>query len=106
MRTGSIRNVHIFISSGCMLFGISLIFGICGTTDLYEISSFLSVNMFNTTSLLISVLLILVGFSSKILSIPSYFTMPDIYESAPLPVSAAVSSIVFVSGLNSLLYKT
>ena len=100
----SVRNITFgIISSGCMLFGISILYGLCGTIDLFEISSFLSVNTVNTITLLISVLLILTGFSYKIMAIPSYFTFPAIYESSPLPVPALISTTILVSGMGLMI---
>jgi len=100
----SLKNITFgIISSGFMLFGISILFGISGTLDLYDIGSFLSVNTFNTITLLISVLLILIGAFYKILSIPSYFTLPDIYEWSQLPVSSLISTTVLISGFGMLI---
>jgi len=100
----SLKNISFgLISSGFMLFGISLLFGICGTLNLYEISSFLSINVFNSTELLISILLILIGFSYRILLFPSYFTLPNTYESSPLPVSSLISTSVLISGFGLFL---
>lgn len=100
----SVKNITLgIISSGCMLFGISILYGLCGTIDIFEISSFLSVNTVNTITLVISVLLILTGFSYKVLAIPSYFTFPSIYESSPLPVSVLISTTILVSGLGLMI---
>ena len=100
----SIKNITFgLISSGLMLFGISLLFGISGSLDLYRISTFLSVNTFNPDTLLIAVLLILTGLCYKIISIPSYFTLPGIYQKSPIPVSAILSTTVFIAGFGLII---
>lgn len=79
------------VSSGIMLYGISLLYGICGTTDIFAISNFLSSNPVNLVTLLISVFLIIAGFGYKISAVPFHFWAPDVYEGAPLPVTALLS---------------
>jgi NADH-quinone oxidoreductase subunit N len=79
------------VSSGLMLFGISIIYGLCGSADLFAISGFMSHNPINLVTLLISVFLIIAGFGYKISAVPFHFWTPDVYEGAPLPVTALLS---------------
>jgi NADH-quinone oxidoreductase subunit N len=79
------------VSSGIMLYGISILYGICGTTDIFAISNFIASNPINLITLLISVFLILAGFGYKISAVPFHFWAPDVYEGAPLPVTALLS---------------
>jgi NADH-quinone oxidoreductase subunit N len=79
------------VSSGIMLYGISLLYGITGTTDIFAISNFLASNPINLVTLLISVFLILAGFGYKISAVPFHFWAPDVYEGAPLPITALLS---------------
>jgi NADH-quinone oxidoreductase subunit N len=79
------------VSSGLMLFGISILYGMCGSTDLFAISGYLSSNPINYITLLIAVFLIIAGFGYKISAVPFHFWTPDVYEGAPLPITALLS---------------
>jgi NADH-quinone oxidoreductase subunit N len=79
------------VSSGLMLFGISLLYGMCGSTDIFAISIFLSTNPVNIVTLLISIFLVLAGFGYKISAVPFHFWTPDVYEGSPLPITALLS---------------
>ncbi len=79
------------VSSGLMLFGISILYGICGTADIFGISRYLSANPVNLLTLLISTFLIIAGFGYKISAVPFHFWTPDVYEGAPLPITAFLS---------------
>ena len=78
-------------SSGLMLYGISLIYGLTGTLNIYEIGEILSTNSPDRLTLFMSVLLILAGFGYKIASVPFHFWAPDVYEGAPTPITAFLS---------------
>lgn len=78
-------------SSGLMLYGFSLLYGLTGTLNIYEIAKILTSSNPNSLTLFISVLLILAGFGYKIASVPFHFWAPDVYEGAPTPVTAFLS---------------
>lgn len=78
-------------SSGLMLYGISLLYGLTGTLNIYEIRQVLSVGETNDLTLLVSIILILAGFGYKIASVPFHFWAPDVYEGAPTPITAFLS---------------
>lgn len=78
-------------SSGLMLYGISLIYGLTGTLNIYEISEVLNTINPDKLTLFISVLLILAGFGYKISAVPFHFWAPDVYEGAPTPITAFLS---------------
>lgn len=79
------------VSSGIMLFGISLIFGITGSTNLFEINSIIQVHSFPLLTFLIAGLFVLVGLGFKISAAPFHFWTPDVYEGAPIPITAYLS---------------
>ncbi|MFQ5602044.1 MAG: NADH-quinone oxidoreductase subunit N [bacterium] len=78
-------------SSGLMLYGISLIYGITGTLNINEIASVLNATNPDKLLLFVSVLLIMAGFGYKIASVPFHFWAPDVYEGAPTPITAFFS---------------
>lgn len=91
------------VSSGLMLFGISILYGVCGTTDLFTISNYLSNNPVNLVTLLISIFLIIAGFGYKISAVPFHFWTPDVYEGSPLPVTALLSVSSKAAGFAMLI---
>ncbi|MCG8607134.1 NADH-quinone oxidoreductase subunit N [bacterium] len=78
-------------SSGLMLYGISLLYGLTGSLNIYEIKEALNVASPDKLTLFISVLLIIAGFGYKIASVPFHFWAPDVYEGAPTPITAFLS---------------
>ena len=77
-------------ASGLMLFGFSLLYGLAGTTDIYGVhQALLSVN--NPSVILMSIVLILVGFGYKISMVPFHYWTPDVYEGSPTTITAFLS---------------
>ncbi|WP_287586324.1 NADH-quinone oxidoreductase subunit N [Candidatus Borrarchaeum sp.] len=76
------------ISSAILLFGISLIYGITGTTRISLIADYLSTmdSSINPFALL-SLISFVAGFGIKIAAVPFHMWAPDTYEGAPTPVS-------------------
>lgn len=78
-------------SSGLMLYGMSLLYGLTGSLNIFEIAKILSSSSPNALTLFVSVLLIIAGFGYKIASVPFHFWAPDVYEGAPTPITAFFS---------------
>ncbi|MDX2128389.1 MAG: NADH-quinone oxidoreductase subunit N [Chloroherpetonaceae bacterium] len=79
------------VSSGLMIYGISILYGLTGVTNIYAISDFLRIHDVDSVALLLSLLLIMGGFGYKIGAVPFHFWSPDVYEGAPTPVTAFLS---------------
>ncbi len=77
-------------SSAILLYGISLIYGLTATTDLYKIAAQLKQTE-TSTALLLSMLLIAVSFCFKIAAVPFHMWAPDVYEGAPTSITAFMS---------------
>ena len=80
-------------ASAIMLYGLSLLYGFVGTTNLTLIADGLASGVLgsNIAALLLAFLFVLVGFGFKISAVPFHFWTPDVYEGAPTPVVAFVS---------------
>jgi NADH-quinone oxidoreductase subunit N len=76
------------LSSGLMIYGISILYGITGSLDIYQINQVLARGNFNTVTLLIAGVLALAGFGYKISAVPFHFWAPDVYEGAPITITA------------------
>ena len=83
------------VASGTMLFGFSLLFGLTGTGDVVQISSRLT-EMFSAGEVyplvvLVIITFILAGVGYKMASVPFHMWSPDVYEGAPIPITAFLS---------------
>lgn len=78
-------------SSGVMLYGISILYGLTGTLHLAGINQALMQGSVNGLGLAVSSLLIMVGFGYKISAVPFHYWTPDVYEGAPVTVTAFLS---------------
>lgn len=87
------------VATACMIYGISIIYGIAGTLD-FSSELFLK-NLIARSSplLLIAGLLTLAGFLFKITAVPFHLWAPDVYESAPTPVVAFISVVPKLAGI-------
>jgi len=93
------------ISSAITLFGMSYVFGLSGTTNLKGITAVLSAN-FDTQQIYLlglSFLLVFVGLSFKLASVPFHMWAPDVYQGAPTPVTAFLSVVSKTAGFVILL---
>jgi NADH-quinone oxidoreductase subunit N len=72
-----------------LLYGIALVFGITGTTNLSTIAATIaSKSILGDPLLLLGMGLILIGFAFKVSLVPFHMWTPDVYEGAPVPVTA------------------
>ena len=79
-------------SSGIMLFGLSYIYGLTGSTNYFLIQQAIAVMDGNAnTALFMAMIMILAGFGYKISSVPFHFWTPDVYEGAPTTITAYLS---------------
>lgn len=79
------------VSSGLMLYGISILYGLTGSLDIYGINHALARGDVSTVALVIAGILTLAGFGYKISAVPFHFWTPDVYEGAPITITAILS---------------
>ena len=91
------------LSSAVMLYGMSLIFGVTGTTRLDGIAEALSGKAGDLNITLAAIVLVVAGFAFKVSSVPFHFWAPDTYEGAPMPVAAFLSVPSKAAGFAGLL---
>ena len=89
------------MSSAVMLYGMSLVFGLTGSTLLSTIA--LKVGRLDSTLLIVAGFLTIVGFAFKVSAVPFHFWSPDTYEGAPTPVTAFLSVASKAGGFVALL---
>jgi NADH-quinone oxidoreductase subunit N len=92
-------------STGFLLYGMALIYGVTGTTRVAQIAQIVSgmPSASGNTMLLIGMFLMLVGFLFKIAAAPFHMWTPDVYEGAPTPMTAFMSAGPKAAGFAALL---
>lgn len=80
------------IASAVLLYGMVLLFGLTGTTQLPEIARFVQAEGAEHRTLLVaSMLMVAAGFGFKMAVVPFQMWVPDVYQGAPTPVVAFLS---------------
>jgi NADH-quinone oxidoreductase subunit N len=77
-------------SLGLLLYGMSLLYGLTGTTHLRSISTALA-SQGGGPMLLLAVTLLIAGVGFKIAAVPFHMWAPDVYEGAPTPITGFLS---------------
>jgi NADH-quinone oxidoreductase subunit N len=85
-----------------LLFGLSIVYGFTGTTDLEGVARALD-GLDREPLLLASMLFVITGFGFKISAVPFHFWAPDTYEGSPIPVTAFLSVASKAAGFAGLL---
>ena len=79
-------------SSAFLLYGISIIYGLTGTTDIKAIASYISEKgLVGNPALTLSMTLFAAAFGFKIAAVPFHMWAPDVYEGAPTSITAFMS---------------
>ena len=92
------------LSTGLMLYGISILFGLTGgAMDIYAINRALVTSPVNPIALLVASLLIIAGLGYKISAVPFHFWTPDVYEGAPITITAFLSVASKAAGFAMLI---
>jgi NADH-quinone oxidoreductase subunit N len=82
-------------ATGILLFGITLIYGACGSFNLADISTYVTSNNGNLPVMFYTgILLIMVGLGFKVSAVPFHFWTPDVYQGAPMFVTAFMATVV------------
>lgn len=91
-------------STAFLLYGIALVYGATGSTNLTEIGARIaSLNLSQSPMLLVGVALLLVGFGFKLAAAPFHMWAPDVYEGAPTPISGFMAAGVKAAAFAAFL---
>jgi NADH-quinone oxidoreductase subunit N len=95
------------VASAVLLFGMALVFGFTGQTQLGEIAQAIQSlslsGVLASPGLLLGMVLIIAGFGFKIAAIPFHMWVPDVYEGAPTPITAYLSVASKAAGFAVIL---
>lgn len=94
------------LASGLLLFGISLVYGYVGSIGFDAIGKTLTELHAEGTvapGAIIGMVFILVGIAFKVSAVPFHMWTPDVYEGAPMPVTAFFAIVPKVAALGLLM---
>jgi NADH-quinone oxidoreductase subunit N len=91
------------VCSAVMLYGMSLLYAFTGTLDISSPDFIAGLNSVSPALALLAIGLVLAGIGFKVSFVPVHFWSPDIYEGAPTPVTAFLSTGPKVAGFALLL---
>jgi NADH-quinone oxidoreductase subunit N len=90
-------------ATGFFLYGIALLYGATGSTNIAHIARAIAAGDAPPTLLTLAIAFLTIGFGFKVSAVPFHMWTPDVYEGAPAPVtafmSAGVKSAAFVAFL-------
>ena len=91
-------------SSAVFLYGVALLYGATGSTQLHEVVGFLSGNVPTARGVLLAgVVLLLAGLGFKVAAVPFHAWTPDVYQGSPTPVTGFMAAIAKAAGFAGLL---
>ena len=89
-------------ASAVMLYGMSLVYGLAGSTTFSSIAQALSEGAADPVAIL-GILFVLIGFAFKVSAVPFHTWAPDTYEGAPTPVTAFLAVASKAAGMVALI---
>src|SRR5512141_3370571 len=89
-------------ASGFLLFGVALMYGALGTTDLAKIAALVP-QVGASPLLLLGAGFVLLGLGFKVAAVPFHMWTPDVYEGAPTPITGFMSVGAKAAGFAALL---
>jgi NADH-quinone oxidoreductase subunit N len=78
------------LSSGMMLYGISLVYGFTGTTS-FAVIAHLTAHSGANIGLIFGLVFLIAGLAFKVSAVPFHMWTPDVYEGSPTPITAFFS---------------
>jgi NADH-quinone oxidoreductase subunit N len=76
-------------ATGFLLYGMTLVYGSTGSTNLFKIAEFVkNPSVQSNPLLMMGLVLLVIGFGFKVASVPFHMWAPDVYQGAPTPVTA------------------
>ena len=79
------------VSSGVFLYGLSLVYGLAGTTELSGLAAAFSADARPEPALVLAILFLITGLVFKVGAVPFHMWVPDVYQGAPTPITAYLS---------------
>ncbi len=90
-------------ATGFLLFGVALIYGATGSSNLHAIATAIGAGATANALLVPGVALLAIGFAFKVAAVPFHMWTPDVYEGAPTPVTAFMAAAVKAAAFTAFL---
>jgi len=90
------------VASAILLYGMALVFGFTGKTQLGEIAQVIQTTS-ASPALILGIVLMTAGFGFKMAAVPFHMWVPDVYEGAPTPITAYLSVASKAAGFAIIL---
>ena len=90
------------VSSGMLLYGMSLVYGFTGQTGFPEIASTIASHGGSSLGLIFGLVFVLAGLAFKVSAVPFHMWTPDVYEGAPTPVTAFFAAAPKIAAMGLL----
>jgi len=88
------------IATGILLFGITLIYGSCGSFDLHEIHNYVLAHKENLPIIFqTGLFMIIAAMCFKIAAVPFHFWTPDVYHGAPTLITAYMATVIKIASI-------
>jgi NADH-quinone oxidoreductase subunit N len=91
------------VASAVMLYGISLLYSLTGSLNYFDGNLIPGLIAANPAIVSVAIILVLVGIGFKLSFIPMHFWVPDVYQGAPTPVTAYLSTLPKVAAFALLI---
>ncbi len=91
------------LSSGMLLYGVSLIYGFTGSTSFAVIAKVATGEVAAGLGLIVGLVFLLVGLAFKVSAVPFHMWTPDVYEGAPTPVTAFFAAAPKIAAMAVLI---
>jgi len=91
------------IASGMLLYGMSMIYGSCGSLDIQVIHDVIAKGNFNNTVLVFGIVFVVVGLAFKFGAVPFHMWVPDVYHGAPTAVTLYISTAPKIAAFAMLM---
>ena len=94
------------IASGLLLYGMSMIYGISGSLDISQISSFASASTLGSQQTLIlnfGLVFLVIGIAFKLGAVPFHMWVPDVYQGSPTSVTMFLSTVPKIAAIALLI---
>lgn len=88
-------------ATGFLLMGIALVYGTTGSFHITKIAEYLATTTELPSFFYVGVLLMLVGMAFKISAVPFHFWAPDVYDGAPVTITAFMATVVKIAAIGA-----
>ncbi len=87
------------VCSAIMVYGMSIIVGIVGSTSLFDVSRMMNIGVMGMPLMWIGIFMFLAGIGFKLALVPFHLWAPDTYEGAPTPITSFLSAASKAAGI-------